>query len=90
LADRRRVELVRALDGETVLAEAPFPWEFGETHTLRLKVHGEDINAWVDDTELAATDPGTPLRGGGVALVIDEGRTAAGPVRITPSERIIR
>jgi ADP-ribosylglycohydrolase len=90
LADRRRVELVRTLGGETVLAEAPFPWEFGQTHALRLRVKGEHIQAFVDDTELSATDPGTPLRGGGVALLVDEGRTAAGAVRVAPIGRSTR
>lgn len=33
-------KLVKALDGETVLAETAFPWRYGRTYVLSLSVVG--------------------------------------------------
>ena len=81
LVDRAKVQLVRAFDTETVLAEQDFSWTFGTTYNLRLTVAGDRIQAAVDDVVLNATDP-NPLPGGAVALLIEEGRTATNLVRV--------
>ena len=35
-----KLRLVKALDGVTTLAELDFPWQFGTTYDLSLKVTG--------------------------------------------------
>jgi len=78
--------LVKALDGNTVLAEVDFAWEFGETHELCLEVMGTHLRAWVDAQQLfELDDTDRPLTGGGVALVCEEGRTATQVVRVQPA-----
>ena len=78
--------LVKALDGNTVLAEVDFAWEFGETHELCLEVVGTRLRAWIDTEQLfELDDTDWPLTGGGVALVCEEGRTATQVVRVQPA-----
>ena len=82
-----KVRLVKALDGNKVLAEANFDWRFGETHELCLQVVGTHVQAWVDGQQLFETDDtDRPLTGGAVALVCEQGRTATQAVRVCPAE----
>lgn len=90
LLDRSRVQLVRVLDTETVLAERPFAWDFYETYTLRLAVTGGDLHAEVDGLALAASDPDPALRCGGIALLIEDGHTATQTVRVRPARQRTR
>jgi ADP-ribosylglycohydrolase len=85
LVGRTSLQLVRVLDGETVLAQQPFDWEFGTTYTLRLAVTGSRIAATVDGTTLVVDDVQTPLVSGAIALLIEEGRTATNVVRVRPA-----
>jgi len=81
-----RARLVKALDGEGVLAEVAFPWAFGERHQLGLEVVGSRLRAWIDGHELFDVhDVDRPLTGGGVALVCEEGRTATDAVTVRPA-----
>jgi ADP-ribosylglycohydrolase len=86
LVGRASIQLVKVLDGEAVLDEMPFRWEFGTTYTLRLTVSGDQIRAAVDDTVLTATDRGERLTSGGIALAVEEGRTATTVVRVHPAQ----
>ena len=91
LCNGDRARLVKVLDGETVLAETDFPWEFGETHNLSLEVVGAGqggvrLRAWLDDQlTFEVQDADRPLDGGGVALVCEEGRTATQAVTVRPA-----
>jgi hypothetical protein len=77
--------LIKALDGDTVLAETDFLWEFGETHDLSLETVGTHLRAWIDGQRLFELDDiDWPLTGGAVALVCEEGRTATDPVTVRP------
>jgi ADP-ribosylglycohydrolase len=81
-----RARLAKALDGDTVLAETDFPWEFGETHELSLEVVGTRLRAWIGGQQLfGVNDADRPLIGGGVALVCEEGRTATDAVTVRPA-----
>ena len=81
-----KAQLVKALDGDTVLAETAFPWSFGATHDFALTVHGNRIEAAIDGRVLfAVADVDRPLVGGGVALVIEEGRIMCEAVAVTPA-----
>ena len=88
LVDRTAVQLVRVLDEDTVLAERPFAWEYGTTYELRLSVAGERIRAAVDAVALEATDDSHGMSGGGIALMVEEGRSATSVVRIGPVSAI--
>ena len=75
------VQIVRELDGTTVLAEAPFDVEFYRTYEMEIAVEGTKITGSVDGEALLATEDDA-LATGGIALLIDEGRTATQAVTV--------
>jgi len=80
-----RVHLVKALDGERMLAEAECAWELDRTFRLALSVCGAEIVARVDDEEVfRIEDSDRPLEGGAVALVADGGRVDVDEVAVRP------
>ncbi|MBA3943251.1 MAG: ADP-ribosylglycohydrolase family protein [Herpetosiphonaceae bacterium] len=80
------VRLVKVLDGETVLDEAKLPWTFGSMYSLRLQVNGGRLCGWVDDRLLFdLADGERPLKGGGVALICEEGGLATDAVMVQPA-----
>jgi ADP-ribosylglycohydrolase len=90
LCNDGKARLVKALDGDTVLAETDFIWKFGTTHDLSLEVVGTHLRAWVDGQQLFEVDDADrPLTGGGVALLCEEGRTATQAVAVRPANRVI-
>jgi hypothetical protein len=81
-----QVRLVKALDGERVLASAGLAWSFGSSYSLRLQVVGAQIRGWVDDQLLfAVEDAERPLLSGAIGLVCTEGRAAADQVAVEPA-----
>jgi hypothetical protein len=77
--------LVKALDGEKILAETAFPWTFGATYRMSLQVVGTRIRAAIDGKILfEVDDTEQPLKGGGVALIATEGRLSAETVFVRP------
>jgi len=81
------LRLVKALDGETVLAETPFDWQEENVYTLRLRVAGQRIVASVDGaTVFEVVDDRRPLTGGAVALVCEEGCLSSHVVVVTPAQ----
>jgi hypothetical protein len=81
-----KVRLVKALDGETVLAETDFRWYLGGTYQLSLQVVGKRLTASVDgQTLFEVEDNSHPLTGGGVALICEEGRMASEEVIVQPA-----
>ena len=77
--------LVKALAGESVLAETAFPWASGSTYQMSLQVVGARLRAAIDGTILFdVEDAHRPLAGGGVALIANEGRLSAGTVFVHP------
>jgi ADP-ribosylglycohydrolase len=80
-----RVRLVKSRDGERVLAEAPFKWEFDETYDLTLRVDGDRYVGSVDGkVVLEAVDEDRPLREGAAAFLITEGRIGAHEMSVRP------
>ena len=75
------VQIVRELDGTTVLAEAPLDVEFYRTYEMEIAVEGTRITGSVDGEALLATEDDA-LATGGIALLIDEGRTATQAVTV--------
>jgi len=83
LSDRTTINLIKRLDGETVLAKQEFAWQFSKPYELKLDVRGNRIRAWVDGTLLLSVDdPERPLSNGGIALVCEEGRIGTDKVII--------
>lgn len=79
------MQLVKALDGETVLAETRFAWQFGRTYTLDLQVSGSQIVATMDgQVVIEYHNQDNPLAGGGVAFICEEGRFGCDSVRVQP------
>ena len=77
--------LVKALDGEKLLAETAFPWTFGNTYRMSLQVVGTRVRAAIDGRQLfEVEDTDQPLKGGGVALIATEGRLSAETVFVHP------
>ncbi|MYC94196.1 MAG: ADP-ribosylglycohydrolase family protein [Caldilineaceae bacterium SB0661_bin_32] len=78
--------VVRALDGDTVLAEADFPWNYGEKHTFALRVEGDRLRGCIDDLEGPLFDvTDSMLDSGGIALVVEEGRVMSDEVTVCPA-----
>jgi ADP-ribosylglycohydrolase len=85
LAGVGKVRLVKALDGDAVLAETDFPWRFDVTYDLRLEVRGSRLRASIDGEEVFdVQDTDRPLTDGAVALVCEEGRAESEFVRVRP------
>lgn len=81
-----KVDLVRFLGGETVLASSQMDWPFGEKHRMTLSVRDGEVSASVDDAvRLSARDEDGALASGAVALVCEEGRAHFGPVAVSPN-----
>ena len=79
------LRLVKVLGGEQVLEERPFDWHFGEPHRLVLEARGPHLRGWVDDRLMFEyMDEVDPVLGGGVGLVIEQGRLDCGAVRVSP------
>jgi ADP-ribosylglycohydrolase len=80
LCDDGKARLVK---GERTLAEVDFERELGAGYDLRLQVTGERIQGWVNDQLIFdVRDSDTPYMGGGIALVIEEGRAATDAVTV--------
>ena len=83
LCNDGKARLVKALDGDTVLAEAEFPWVNGGSYDFRLAATGTRIQASIDgQTLFTVDDTESPLDGGGVAFVIEEGRVMSDEMRV--------
>jgi ADP-ribosylglycohydrolase len=75
--------LVKALDGTHTLAESDFDWQFGQSHELSMQVVGSRILGWIDGRLLFdVQDTERVLEGGGVGLIVEEGRMACDAVRV--------
>jgi hypothetical protein len=78
-----RIVLLRALEADAPLAEAPFAWRQRQSYALRLAVEGPWLRAFVDDAPIfAVRDPGAPLRGGAAALVVEDGHMRCAAVGV--------
>jgi ADP-ribosylglycohydrolase len=84
LSDQNMVKLIKRLDGEIVLAEQEFLWEFGQPYQLKISVKGNQIFASVNQTVLFKTeDLNRPLSGGGIALVCEEGHIGTDEISVS-------
>ena len=85
LCDDGKARLVKALDGDTVLAEADYAWSFGATKQFTLRAEGNRLQAGIDGKPLFdVVDNDRPLTGGGVAFVVEEGRIMSDAMTVSP------
>ncbi|MCC7358561.1 MAG: ADP-ribosylglycohydrolase family protein [Anaerolineales bacterium] len=85
LAPDAKLQLIKRLDGQRVLAERPCAWRFGETYQLALSVSGPRLTAWCQDQVVFdLEDADQPLLAGAIALVVEAGRTSTQQVTVRP------
>lgn len=83
MTNRNTVQLVRELDGTTVIAESEYTLEFGHVYRLELTVNGNSIRGSIDDQILVEASDDS-LMNGGIALLIEGGRTSTQSVAVEP------
>ena len=80
-----KVRLVKALDGDTILGEKEFEWDFHNSYTLKMQVASNRIMAWVDgQLQFDVIDEDKPLLDGGVAYVVDQGHISSQAMTVKP------
>ena len=86
LSDQNTARLIKRLDGETVLAEQTFAWNFDQDYHLQITVQGNQILVTVNGTMLFnVEDFERPLSGGGIALICEEGHIGTDEVSVLPA-----
>ena len=69
-----KLQLIKELDGQNVLAERDIPFEEEKGYLFRLQTSGVHLQAWLDgELRFDLRDEENPLTGGGVALICEEG-----------------
>ena len=85
LCSDAQARLVKVHDTVIELGCVEFASQLGETHDLALEVRGDHIEGFIDGTSrIRITDGEDPLDCGGIALVIEAGRTATQAIEVTP------
>jgi ADP-ribosylglycohydrolase len=88
LADGGKARLIKVLDGDTVLAETDFPWQFDVTYELALEVRDNHLRASIDGKGLfEVADNDRAFASGAVAFVCEEGRMESDVIRVQSVER---
>jgi hypothetical protein len=85
LCDDNRARLIKALDGDQVLAETDFNWQVNQSYALRLQAEGSELRAWIDGELLfIVQDEERPLTGGAAAFVVEEGHMMSYSMVVRP------
>ena len=79
----QKVQLVKSVHEESVLAEAEFKWTLGDTLKMSLHVNGDALVGKIDGA-VVLTAKDTALDSGAIGLVVADGRTATNSVTVTP------
>jgi hypothetical protein len=81
----QKVQLVKSLHQESVLAESEFGWSFGDTLHMSLGVEGDELWGEINgQVVLSARD--SSLDSGAIGLVIADGRSATHKVEVTKTD----
>lgn len=81
------IELVRVHNTETTLVKGKVDWDGESPLSLRLEVFGDELWGRVDGVRvLNAVDSGSKLKGGGIALIVEEGCINVNGVEVRPSQ----
>ena len=85
LCDDNKMRLIKALDGDHILAEADFEWQVNQSYGLRLQAEGSTLRAWVDGQLLfTVQDEERPFTGGAAAFIVEEGNMMSEAMRVRP------
>jgi ADP-ribosylglycohydrolase len=85
ILDGKKARIIRALDGDTVLAETDFSWKFGVSYELNLQVEGNRLTGLIDGKAIITVDdPDNALTSGGIALLCEVGRIGCDHVAVQP------
>jgi hypothetical protein len=85
LCDDGKARLLKALDGDTVLAERDYAWSNGVTKEFTVRAEDNRLRASIDGELLFdVEDTDRPLTGGGAAFVVEEGRIMSEAFAIRP------
>ncbi len=79
----QKVQLVKSVHEESVLAEAEFKWALGDTLKMSLHVNGDALVGKIDGA-VVLTAKDTALDSGAIGLVVADGRTATNSVTVAP------
>lgn len=80
-----KLRLVKALEGDHLLAEVDFPWTEYKPYQLKVQAQGNRISGWVGKNKLIeVNDTNEPLTEGGIGLVIEEGHLMCPAVEVGP------
>ncbi len=77
------LQLVRMLNEVEILASCAYEWSFGETRELALTFERSNIVAAIDGESLLSTED-SALYCGGVALLLEAGRSATEAITVAP------
>ena len=85
LCDDNKARFIKALNGDTGLAEAVLPWRYNQEYALRLQAEGTELRAWVNgELLMTAQDEEQPLTGGAAAFVIEQGNMMSNAMTVRP------
>lgn len=86
VTDQNQLMLLRELDGTTILAQSPCTLELGRNYDFAIEAKGSTLVGYLDAQRVLEANDGA-LASGGIALLIDEGRTATQQVSLSrPTE----
>ena len=81
----QKVQLVKSLHEESVLAEAEFNWSFGDTLDMTLRVVGDELVGEINGSKvLTARD--SSLDSGAIGLIVADGRSATHKVEVAAAD----
>jgi hypothetical protein len=85
LSAQNMVKLIKRLDGEIILAEEAFIWDFDRAYHFQIAVRDNLILVSVDGALLfEVKDSDRPISSGGIALVCEEGCIGTDEVSVRP------
>ncbi|MBI9051616.1 MAG: ADP-ribosylglycohydrolase family protein [Anaerolineaceae bacterium] len=80
-----KIQLIKMLDGEHVLAEIEYDWCFDQTYQFGLNADGAHLQAYINGQMIFdIVDTVTPFLGGAIALICQSGCLTAEQVEIHP------
>ena len=82
LTVENQLMLVRELEGSTILDQVPCTLDLGRTYDFAMEVKGTTLIGYLDNQKMLEANDSS-LTSGGIALLIDEGRSATQQVSLT-------
>ena len=85
ITKEKKLVLLKALDGDHILAEVDFHWEEYQPYQLKLQVEGNTITGFVDGKKIVeVVDEDHPLKNGYVGYVVGEGHINSQAMSVAP------